>query len=300
MSERFYTRCITGGLLLGLLTLILISCSSSPQVQEKGTQQKGTQQNGTQEKRVQENVYLDGENVGGQTQLQVLEKVREHAAKNDIEPQDASLDPETWEVAVKEKNGQKVNVEKTLGQLLAAAEGGKVTLVMETVRPKVTAKALGKKIVKIGGYATPLLDRTTPRVNNIDIAAERLDFVRLAPGEEFSFNRTTGRRTEAKGYEEAPIIKRTKYGSKKGKGVGGGVCQLASTLYNAVEKAELDVTERHEHSKDVPYVADGMDATVSYGAVDLKFCNSRNYPIMIRTYLANGRLTVRIYENRNP
>jgi len=101
-----------------------------------------------------------------------------------------------------------------------------------------------------------------------------------------------------KGYKKAPIIKRTESGSIKGYGIGGGICQLSTTLYNAAEKAGLEITERHSHSKKVPYVPQGKDAMVSYGSSDLKFRNNRQNPIVIKSEISDGKVTVRLYEIR--
>jgi vancomycin resistance protein YoaR len=151
-------------------------------------------------------------------------------------------------------------------------------------------------LIEIGSFSTSLLDDQKNRVENLHIAADCLNNERVSPGEEFSFNGTIGRRTEEKGYKKAPIIKRTKDGPKKGYGVGGGICQLSSTLYNAAQKAGLKITEMHHHSKDVGYVPEGKDATVVYGAKDFKFINNRSNPIVIKASVSEGKVAVSIFE----
>jgi vancomycin resistance protein YoaR len=148
----------------------------------------------------------------------------------------------------------------------------------------------------IGSATTPLLNKTESRIKNIERACDELDKLKIKPGDGFSFNGQLGKRTEAKGYKKAPIIITTEDGPEKGYGVGGGICQLSSTLYNAVKDAGLKVTERHSHSKDVGYVPRGSDATVVYGRKDLKFVNTRQNTIEIRTYLDESSLTVEIRE----
>ena len=81
--------------------------------------------------------------------------------------------------------------------------------------------------------------------------------------------------------------------------MGGGVCQLSTTMFNAVEECGLEVTERHTHSSEVTYVPEGEDAAVSYGSIDFKFKNTRQYPIMLKVYVESNTLVVKILENRN-
>ncbi|NLP13084.1 MAG: VanW family protein [Clostridium sp.] len=151
-------------------------------------------------------------------------------------------------------------------------------------------------LLEIGSFSTTLLDDQKNRVENLHIAADYLNNKKVLPGEEFSFNETIGRRTEGKGYKKAPIIKRTKDGPKKGYGVGGGICQLSSTLYNAAQKAGLKITEIHHHSKNVGYVPEGKDATVVYGAKDFKFVNNRSNPVVIKASVSEEKVAVSIFE----
>ncbi|NSW91227.1 MAG: VanW family protein [Firmicutes bacterium] len=254
--------------------------------------------NKNREPRVKKDVYLEDENVGGLTRQEVLKKIQEHASKIDVAAKDAIMEPSSWGI-FEGKPGLKVNIGKTLENVLNAEEGQKVELVLERVYPNITNQHLQSNIVEIASYSTPIVDKSESRMNNIKIAAEKINNKILQTGEEFSFNRVVGRRTEDKGYEYAPIIIKTEDGHKKKDGIGGGVCQLSTTLYNAVEECGLEVTERHTHSSDVTYVPEGEDATVSYGSIDLKFINTRKYPIMIKVYVEGEELIVKILENRN-
>jgi vancomycin resistance protein YoaR len=250
------------------------------------------------ERTIKSNVYLEGRNVGGIGESKLLEILNENALKTDVKVTDAAFDEKTWAI-IKEKPGTKLNIEKTAEALLNAYEGDKLSYVLDITAPLITSEQLKKNINTIASYTTPLLDRRDSRVNNIEIASNRINFMVLQPGEEFSFNRTVGKRTGAKGYEEAPIIVATPKGPKKKDAKGGGICQISTTLYNAVEECRLDVTERHLHSAEVGYVPRGEDATVSYGGVDFKFKNNRSNPIMIRIFLKSQSLTVKIIENSN-
>ncbi len=248
---------------------------------------------------IKNNVYLENSNFGGLKKSDAAEKIMKIAGESDIQVREAKLNKRTWEIEEKEKHGRKLNVEKTLDLLLNAKEGDRFTLVFDDVEPQITQEKLKNNIRLIGSYTTRLLDKQDSRINNIEIAAEDIDYEIIEPGEEFSFNNSLGKRTKSKGYEIAPIIKKTEEGYKKGYGVGGGICQLSSTLFNAVEEGGLEVTERHVHSKEVGYIEKGRDATVSYGSVDFKFRNNRKYPVMIRTFIGKNDVTVKIFENRN-
>ena len=275
----------------------------------------------SRERVVKKNVYLEDNNVGGMTESKIREIINDYADKIDSKSGGFVTDGNGQQI--QQSTGKKVNVEKTLELLLNANEGERVELVIDTVNPPVqlntaqeatTAKTESetskkehentkpktkKKVVEIASYTTKLLNRSKNRINNIKLASSKLDHQVVDPGEEFSFNKTVGKRTEAKGYEEAPIIIKTEEGPKEVLGIGGGVCQLSTTLYNAVEEAGLKVTERHVHSKDVGYVPEGEDATVDYGSIDFKFINTRDYPIIIRTYLSRKKLTVKLFEDRS-
>jgi len=138
----------------------------------------------------------------------------------------------------------------------------------------------------IGSYRTPLLDKSSGRTKNISLASKKINGYVIEPGESFSFNGIVGERTIQKGYKSAKVIKNGKFVED----IGGGVCQLSTTLYNAAQKAGLQVLERHHHSKKVSYVKEGRDATVDYGNLDLKFKNTLSYPVEIRVGVKNGEV----------
>jgi len=289
--------------ILLVLLLVLTSCNTGSEVKisEKPVQEDPTARAiefTLNERSISKNVYLNDENVGSLKESEILAKINELAGKLDTDAVDAAMDNTTWKVT-KGKVGKKVNADRTMKALLDAREGERIDLIVEEVMPPVTSQKLLGNIVVIGDYTTRLLNRGSNRVNNIDLASEKIDYYKLSPGEEFSFNKVVGRRTEAKGYEDAPIIIKTKKGPKKGIAVGGGICQVSTTLYNAAEECGLEMVERHLHSKDVGYVPKGEDATVSYGSADFRFKNSRSHPIMIRTSLEKRTLNVKIIENRN-
>ena len=251
------------------------------------------------ENKVKENVYLENTSVGGLTKAQVVEEIRKMASRINKDPVNAKVDPSKWAVSGEGQTGKKVNEDATVKAVMDAKEGEKITLKVEETKPELTANQAKANIVEIGSYTTKILDQDENRLNNIRLASGKIDYKKIKPGETFSFNGTVGVRNENKGYEEAPIIVQTEEGPKKKDGVGGGVCQLSTTIFNAAEKAGMEITERHMHSKDIGYVPKGQDATVSYGTVDLKFKNTRNHPVMLRASMEKNTLTVKVLENRN-
>ena len=132
---------------------------------------------------------------------------------------------------------------------------------------------------QIATFSTKIYSKDSARQNNISITCKTLNGTIVKNGATFSFCGTVGQSSTSKGYQKADIF--DKNGNKK-KGLGGGNCQISSTLYNAVLAVpSLTVTERHSHSNSVPYVAKGKDAAVAYGSYDLKFKNNSGNDIKI-------------------
>ena len=131
----------------------------------------------------------------------------------------------------------------------------------------------------ISSFSTKIYTKDSSRQNNIEITCNTLNGTIVNAGATFSFCQTVGKATTSKGYEKADIYD---HNGKKKEGLGGGNCQVSSTLYNAVLAVpSLVVTERHEHSNNVPYVAKGKDAAVAYGSYDLKFRNDLSNSVKI-------------------
>jgi vancomycin resistance protein YoaR len=145
--------------------------------------------------------------------------------------------------------------------------------------------------VPLGSCSTPLGDSSPERIHNLDLAASRIDGTLLQPGERFSFNEAVGMRTAQRGYAHAPILL---YGRRKTQ-VGGGICQLAGTLYNAALLSDLRVRERHRHTSPVNYLPLGQDATISWGSKDLVFENSLGQPVLITVGIEDEGLLVRFF-----
>lgn len=146
---------------------------------------------------------------------------------------------------------------------------------------------------EISSYATTIKDNSAGRLTNISITCSTLNNTIVHNGETFSFNSVVGKPTAEKGYQEASVI----IDHKTEKGIGGGNCQVSSTLYNAILGVpSLVVTERHEHGKDVTYVPEGKDAAVSYGSLDLKFRNDLGHDIRIDATTDNKTITIRLIQ----
>jgi vancomycin resistance protein YoaR len=141
---------------------------------------------------------------------------------------------------------------------------------------------------KLSEFTTEFKNATESRAHNITKAAEAIDEKIVKPGETFSFNNAVGPTTKENGF----MLGRIFVNGKDGKGYGGGVCQVSSTLYNAAEELGLEIVERHKHSKPVNYVESGRDATTSYGVIDFKFANNKSYPIKIDSYVQDSSVTV--------
>ncbi len=151
--------------------------------------------------------------------------------------------------------------------------------------------------VSIGTYSTYFNPSVEGRSVNIKLSAESFQHFVLGPGDEFSFNKVVGQRTVERGYREAKEIVNKEFVM----GIGGGICQTSSTLYNAIDAAGLEVIERYSHSKEIGYVPPNRDATVSWGGPDFVFTNPYNFPILLKTQvsLKSGKITVEVYSSQN-
>ncbi len=160
------------------------------------------------------------------------------------------------------------------------------------VHPRVDRDLLAYVSAKrIGAYTTYFRSSNKNRMHNIALAVRAIDSHVVLPGETFSFNQVVGERTREKGYKEAPVI----VSGELSEGIGGGICQVSSTLFNAVDRAGLHIVQRYSHSRDVPYVPPGRDAAVSWNGPDFRFQNRYPYPILIRAQAWAGGLVVTVH-----
>lgn len=161
------------------------------------------------------------------------------------------------------------------------------------IKPKISTTSLKAINTRISTYSTNYASSAEGRAINIGLSTKSINGTLLMPGEVFSFNGTVGQRTEARGYQNAGVI----IGDKIEQGLGGGICQVSSTLYNAVLGTGLVSVERTHHTISSGYIPKGQDATVDYGNLDYKFKNTYKYPIYIEGVVSNRNVYFNIYSN---
>ncbi|GAE35904.1 VanW family protein [Halalkalibacter akibai] len=170
-------------------------------------------------------------------------------------------------------------------------EAAELKVPLHPVHPKVDSEILSHiRVQRIGQYVTYFNRRNKQRSHNISLATEAINNHVVFPGETFSFNEVVGKRTRERGYLSAPVIVR----GELSEDIGGGICQVSSTLYNAVDHAGLNIVQRYSHSRRVPYVPRGRDATVSWYGPDFVFKNDLNQPILIQAKIYGGSMIVYI------
>ncbi|MHB9003832.1 MAG: VanW family protein [Coriobacteriia bacterium] len=177
--------------------------------------------------------------------------------------------------------------------VLKSTAARNIELRTRRVEPEITTeKARGMGIKeRISTYTTTFSAGNKPRVNNIHTLADAIDGTLIAPGETFSFNGTVGERTASKGYQEAPAIVQGKLVPQ----LGGGICQVGTTLFNTVFESGLPVVERHNHSLYISHYPKGRDATVSWGGPDFKFKNDTATWVLLAAGYSNSSLTLSLY-----
>ena len=197
-----------------------------------------------------------------------------------IEPQDATYEIVNGKLKVTpEVLGREIDKDEAQKQIEKIKNGEVATLKLINLEPKVTEASINADLfgTVLGKYSTSYATSTKNRSDNVELAASKINGIILMPDEEFSYNNAVGKRTSANGFKEAPVFEN----GETVQGMGGGVCQVSSTLYSAVLYADLPVLERKSHSLTVSYVPKGQDATVAYGSIDFRFKNNTKGPIKI-------------------
>lgn len=198
------------------------------------------------------------------------------------------------EIIVEEDmDGLKVNIEKTIDNIKENVENGIFDneIVVEVVNPDIKKEDLQEINTVLGSYSTTVTGPVTGRHTNIRLATERTSDVLLMPGETFSYNEHTGLRSAENGYKYAPVIVQ----GVLQEGLGGGVCQVSSTLFNATLYAGLEYVNLRNHSIPSGYVDMGRDAVVSDTGLDFVFKNNLDHPIYIKNYMSGNVITCKIY-----
>lgn len=226
-------------------------------------------------------------------------KQYEEEIKNKVtqSPQNATININGSSISVKDgKDGKTIDMD-VLDQKLKEAINGDIystnvaTVDLETTKPKVTAEDLSRIKGVMGSFSSNYGTSAAGRSTNIEIATKAINGTVVMPGEIFSFNDVVGDRSAARGYQEAG----TYVGNKVEPGIGGGICQVSTTIYRAAMRANLRSVERTNHSMSVGYAKPGLDATVAYGYLDYKFKNNYDFPIYIQGTTAGKIITYNIY-----
>ena len=225
-------------------------------------------------------------------------KISQIAADVYVKGQDAdveSFDPDTGKFTfTSEVTGYELDSDDLYAQITQAVANGNVNANIEAkiieVAPEHTVEYMKEHFGRIS-YAQTKTTSNSDRNRNIQLATAEFNGMRVEPGETVSFNKTTGERTEAKGYRAAGAYS----GGVLVQEPGGGVCQVSTTLYNAAVKADLEIIERSPHSRVSDYVSIGLDAAVNWPSQDFKFKNTSDYPIFIVAEFSDQKLTFKIY-----
>lgn len=209
---------------------------------------------------------------------------------NYIAPVDAVLDETDYSIS-HEVLGYGFDLEAAKALVAAAGEGETVTVSFAYVPAAVTWESIDATLFKdvLGSVSTNHTNDSN-RNTNLKLACKAINGKLVRPGETFSYNQTLGQRTEKKGYKPAGAY----MAGKTVETIGGGICQVSSTLYYACLKADLEIVERTAHGYTVSYMPYGMDATVSWGSLDYKFKNNTDYPIRIEAWVSGGQVHVKL------
>lgn len=218
----------------------------------------------------------------------------------DSEPIDATIRLVSGKFQITdEKLGSRLDQEKAVKMVSEAIDGksiANIELPVEVINAEITRADLSNITDKLGEYATSFNSSNESRTYNIKLATKSVTDVLVRPGETFSLNKTIGPRLAKYGYRTAKVIINNEYVD----GIGGGICQVSSTLYNAALLANLKIVERKNHSLPSSYVAMGRDATISGDYIDFKFMNNTPYPLYIYGEVKGSQVRFSIYgKNEN-
>ena len=228
------------------------------------------------------------------TEKQSPKPIDINAIYNEVhkEPVDAYYTQNPYTV-IPSENGLDFAISIEDAKNLLQEEKDEYTIPLKILYPNVTTNMIGTEAFPdmLSNFSTKYDASNKNRTTNLILAAKKINGTVLMPGETFSYNKVVGERTIAAGYKEAPIY----VNGRVEDGLGGGICQITTTLYNAVLYANLEVIERTNHQFVPSYANASRDATVVYGAIDFKFKNNREYPIKITCSVANGIANFKIF-----
>lgn len=191
------------------------------------------------------------------------------------------------------ENGMDFSITLDEAKNMLKEEKDEYVVPLKVLYPSVTTNMIGTEAFPdlLSEFSTKYAASNKNRTTNLILAAKKINGTVLMPGETFSYNKVVGARTIQAGYKEAPIY----VSGRVEDGIGGGICQITTTLYNAVVYANLDIVERSNHQFVPSYAGPSRDATVVYGAIDFKFKNNRDYPIKITCSVSGGIANFKIW-----
>ena len=235
------------------------------------------------------NRTLDISTVSKQPSAIDIEKIYNEIYK---EPVDAYYTQDPFAVYPSE-NGLDFAISLDEAKEMLLEDKSEYVIPLQTLYPNVTTNMIGTEAFPdmLSTYSTRYSTSDRDRTTNLQLAASKINGTVIMPGETFSYNQVVGERTIAAGYKEAPIY----VSGEVVDGLGGGICQITSTLYNAVLYANLEIVERSNHQFVPSYVKASRDATVVYGSIDFKFKNNRDYPIKLVCSVSGGIAKFDIY-----
>ncbi len=192
------------------------------------------------------------------------------------------------------KVGRKLDVTATMKRLQEQLQEGKVEtlelVINESAQPTITDKDLVSITSILGSFTTYFDGSNTSRAHNIHLASQKIHQTLIPAGGIFSFNQVVGERTPEAGYDDAPVF----MGGRLVPGIGGGICQVSSTLFNTALLSGMDIVERDTHFAPVFYIPVGLDATVAWGYIDFQFKNPYSHPIYVIVEEGAGYVTITI------
>ncbi|MGM0502453.1 MAG: VanW family protein, partial [Bacillota bacterium] len=242
---------------------------------------------------VEKGVKFNHYQLGGYLQDEVADIVSSYARYNVRYPLGATINKKTGEI-IPETMGKIIDIKETVDKIFSADQGEKVTAVNYKITPYLTEKDLLALTEEMSAYQTIITGGFNRRAN-IKLAVELINNTVVESGGVFSFNQQVGPRNKKRGFKESPEI----IEGELSLGVGGGICQVSSTLYNAVNLKGIEIIELHHHSQNVSYVPQGKDATVAWRYLDFKFKNKFPTPIIIKAQIKGSKLQISLIGAKN-
>lgn len=243
-------------------------------------------------------LFIKGKNVDSIQKLnteKLTSILKDIKSKTDKKPEDATINFEKKDLILNNENiGYSLDIKKSLeiiNESITKSKNAVIKLAYSELKPTIKSDMLNRINKKLAEFTTKYNNSDNERNNNMMQACKRINGQILLPGQTLSMNAELGPRTLENGFKEAKVI----INNELVDGVGGGVCQVVSTLYNVVLLSRLQVVERYPHSIPLAYVGPGRDATISEDDLDFKFLNNKKYPICINAYVSGDSINIAIF-----